>query len=209
MLEGSQDKRAFGGLKRSVMRLLSSDDTIAQGTILSNYHRQLQAASLLAPKAIKSTPDEEVDKILEMLRIEGYPLPERLKQDILMRKVGRVMRDKRYAEVLGLLAPWEQSVWDYKQPTLAGLTADPSKRVSLFRKHLLVDVMLKLLLQGKEGSEAMIGLTQQALVNIDAVDMVSLDASCAVAVDESTCIFKSMLALLTPTLDTSLEDRGL
>ena len=152
--------------------------------------------------------DEELLQTLEMLQVESFPLPERLKIDILLRKIGKATREKHYGEAFELLSPWASSQWNYKQPTLAGLTSDPSKRVSLYRKHFLVDVVLKLLLQGKEAADAMVGLSKQALACIEAVDMVTLDASSAIAMDESGCFFKAVMALLTPTLDISLEDRG-
>ena len=52
----------------------------------------------------------------------------------------------------------------------------------------------------------MVQLSKQALSTLDKVDLVTIDVAASVAVDECNCIFKSLLALLTPTLDIGLEE---
>ena len=127
--------------------------------MLTQFHKQVESASQLAPKLFKGCPAEEMQQTLDMLGLEGVLLPERLKLDILMRRVGRLMSEKKYVEVLDVLSPWAASVFHHNTPNLLGLTDDPSKRVVLFRKHFLVDVTMKLMI--REQPEAESGSAQQ------------------------------------------------
>ena len=71
VLNGTLDRRRVTGLKRAALRNLESEETMAIGNLLSQFHKQVESASLLAPKLFKSCPVEEMMQTLDMLEAEG------------------------------------------------------------------------------------------------------------------------------------------
>eukprot|EP00971_Amphidinium_carterae_P167125 3311589-Amphidinium_carterae.4 len=207
VLDGTQDKRSFTGLKRAATRKQAKPETELVASLLHQYHRQVLAAATVAPKSFPTTPHQEVLAVCDMLVAEQIPHPDHLRYNILMRHVGRLLAEKKYDILLATLNPWSAAEdFNHHAPTLAGLAAEPSKKFSIYKKIMAIELLSKLVLRGEEEKDSCMKICQDCLQEAEKVDLVTVDTSTAYALDELCCMWKALYAICTCTLEPGFED---
>eukprot|EP00971_Amphidinium_carterae_P094936 1878449-Amphidinium_carterae.1 len=207
VLDGSQDKRSFTGLKRAATRKQGKPETELEASLLHQYHRQVLSAATVAPKSFPTCPQQDVMAVCDMLVAEQIPLPDHLKYNILMRHVARLLAERKYSSLIVTLNPWSAAEeFNHHAPTLAGLAAEPTKKFSIYKKIMAVELLAKLVIKGEEEKDSCMMICRECMQEADKVDLVTVDTSTAYALDELTCMWKALYAISSCTLEPGFED---
>eukprot|EP00971_Amphidinium_carterae_P291985 5796253-Amphidinium_carterae.5 len=170
VIEGKQDKRSITGLKRAADRMLAKPDEEVVGAELMQFHRQVLAATQLCPSSFIGCPTEEVMRICDLLVADDFPLPEGLQFRILMRRVGRLVSEACYYELLKVLNPRVTCAFDHLYPKLAGLHDEPRQKLALYKKVVFSELICKVIMKGQDGAASCLSMCQQCLKQSEEVD---------------------------------------
>eukprot|EP00971_Amphidinium_carterae_P351819 6492294-Amphidinium_carterae.1 len=193
VLEGRQDGRAITGLKKAKARKLKNDATRLIGLQLKSWCETVDACAKLAPKGFSATTETEINHALELIKEEKLVLPQAFKDSLFSRRVDRLKDDKDFTTL-------------FSKPALAGLYDTPKQRMTSYKKHLFETVLANLILNGEEQRNHVLEISTIGLHEAETVDTVSLDGTGSATLDESCCIFHSLIAICTHSLDKSLVE---
>ena len=87
----------------------------------------------------------------------------------------KLLAERRYTELLEVIAPWDDQGWSIFKPTLGGLYTTAAKRMPVFKKCLFDKVLGVLIVKGEEQSNTVKELCESSLSKACAVDTVLLD----------------------------------
>eukprot|EP00971_Amphidinium_carterae_P036794 723405-Amphidinium_carterae.4 len=207
------EEKLKGG-KDDVDEEQEADDALHQDTDLKLVGKAASSvvvaptgSDFQSPPLMANVDDENLHKTLAQLEKEEIPFTRGLKERILLRQTSRLVAEHRFAEVITCLNPWAAQEFNWQHPTLAGIPDEPgSSKLSTFKSVLFDKVFCKLILEGESKGDTIKALSQQCLSMVESVDLVALDAGAARTLSECETVWKALWALLTPTLDISLQD---
>eukprot|EP00971_Amphidinium_carterae_P352857 6492754-Amphidinium_carterae.3 len=210
LLEGTHDLRALTALKRSVSTRLKKEgvNPSLEAIHLNAFKDLAVACAKLSPKTFGIVTGEEVQTTVSKVIEEGYTLPYKLKFNILMREVNRLIPERRFKSLVQIISPWAATKFDHTAPMLSGVSETASVRLTTWKAVLFEQVLLPMLLKGEDQLSAVLLVTNECLAMIHAIDMIDLDTAAAVAIDEAKTIFDGILALGTNAIGAHLLDWG-
>ena len=116
------------------------------------------------------------------------------------------MVEKQFSALLGVCSPWETKDWDPFVPCLPGLGANEvGRKMSLWRKLVFGDLLAPLILEGETQKDQVVSICKECLDRASAIDMLEVENQVAQLYDEAACAWRSLIAIITDTLDVSYE----
>ena len=206
--DGTQDGRTTQGLKRSAARKMASKDAEvrAEGHLLSNYSKAVVAAEAVAPKVFWALPKSELKQILAVLQSEGLEFPAVLKYNLVARRAQQLVAERQFSKLLSVCCPWTNAPWDPYSPVLGGLgSSEMGRKMSLWRKLVFGDLLSALLLEGEAQKDHVLAICKESLERACSIDMLEVENMVAQLYDEAVCAWRSLIALISNTLDVSYE----
>ena len=80
------------------------------------------------------------------------------------------------------------------------------KSFHTYKRTMAVEILGKLILKGKEGSDSCLQVCKQCLTSAGEVESVTWATASAMALDELSSVWKALCALIEPTPDPFLEN---
>jgi hypothetical protein len=202
-MDGTLDGRTVNGLKRAVSRLSTSKVDLADATLLRNYLKLVVVAQQLAPSAMQNLSAEDMHSCVATMAAEGAALPPHVKSELVVQKISELMEKGAHEEMMRIISPWEQGEFDYLDPRLGCLGDAMEHKLRIFQKLIFNDIIIAKLLLGAQAAPSLLTFAQLCLTSFSDVDMLELDDLAASALNSALDVWRFLVAVLTPTLDTA------
>eukprot|EP00971_Amphidinium_carterae_P351130 6491928-Amphidinium_carterae.1 len=203
MLGGDMDKRSIDGLRKRVDRLVALNDPDA--LLLKNFLKVIRVAESMTPTNMKSLSLTEFNGAIETLIAEGVEFPIKVRTALLDKRVKDLMQTHSHADIASILNPFVTEPFNAWEPKLAGIGSDSSTQCTTFVDTVFKDILYKLVMGAQDNEQKIVNFVQCCLHLHEprVKDMLDMDETCSVTLDESLSAWRALLALLTPTLDTT------
>ena len=197
------DKRATEGLRKSIQRKFRKEETKLDGQLLQNWQKHVIAALSLAPGNFALLNDEELHNTLTFLALEVPEFPEKTK--VVATLVATLLSERKLDEMLEALSPWQIATFNVQKPCVSGVSWESSKRLAIWRRVLFADAICKFIEDGERGLTPLQHLCKLCLAKTESIDIVYLDNSSALGLEEGKTVWRALLALLSSSLDESVQ----
>eukprot|EP00971_Amphidinium_carterae_P351511 6492147-Amphidinium_carterae.4 len=203
VLVNNVDGRSLQGLKKALTRC-QAREAYAEANLLSTYKKQIEMAQCLIPSQIKVVSQKELDDALSMLSHENVVLPLSVQQDLLKRAVQNQISKKAYTDILPMINPFIDELFDPKSPKLSGLV-DPDK-VSYFVEVLFTDILIPMIYHGENSAVEVTALSQACLEYFLEVDLLDMGPQTVSVHDEACAAWAGLLAVGRRVLSGTVEE---
>eukprot|EP00971_Amphidinium_carterae_P327481 6458877-Amphidinium_carterae.3 len=209
-MDGTTDLRALTGFKRSVAaRIKKEGEDAGVDTLQLQAFKDLCVASaMLAPATFAEQLTEDVHKTVNRALEEGVILPYKVKFNMLMREVNRLVKSQQYMALIPILSPWQCEPFDYKQPKVSGLSEAAGVRLTTWRTCVFEKVLCPLVRKGETELKTVLAICDVCMKLGEEVDPVNLDTAAALGLDEINCICLALLGAGSNTVDCKYEECG-
>eukprot|EP00971_Amphidinium_carterae_P350966 6491831-Amphidinium_carterae.2 len=207
-MDGSTDLRPLTGFKRSVAAKVKKEgeDAGVDTLQLQVFKDLCVSCSLLGPLTFAEQSTENVHKTVSRALEEGVTLPYKLKFNILMREVNRLVKSQNHMALIGILSPWQSERFDYMHPKVSGLSETASVRLTTWRTCVFDKVLCPLLQKGEAELKTVLCICSVCIKLGEEVDPVNLDTATALALDEINCICLALIGAGSSAVDAKYEE---
>eukprot|EP00971_Amphidinium_carterae_P323336 6425933-Amphidinium_carterae.3 len=188
LLEGTQDLRSKTGLERDVEKKMANEDT------------------QVSVKKFAKASTANIEKVCQALEKERIALPPKWKYCVLMRHINALISEQKYTEAVCVLNPWSTEAFNWRRPSLSGLSEDGPERYNTYKSAVFDDILCKMVIKGADKAMLVMSLVEQLLQIANTVDFCMLAAAPATLLSESFTAWRCLKALLAKDLDASLAD---
>ena len=203
MMAGLVDRRSVNGLRKQVNRMVESGD--AEAFRLKNFLRLVEQAEMLNVPHLNSMSEHELVEVIRNMKNEEVEFPWVTRKHLVHRRVKGLTDAGDWMGLLMVLQLVGGEPFDALTPTLSTVSDNAKDKAQLLELYVVKNVIIKLVKQGVASETQLRSFLDYAEPALQHVDLVELESPIAVVVDQCICCCRALRALMSPTIDLSLQ----
>ena len=209
LLQGDTDGRSVSGMEKALARMEEKDDDRMAVANLKSLCKLVKLCQHLSKTPIRSMPEEELQVSFSQLATEQIPLPEAMMSGLLTRKGTQLVEAGEMGALLDCMNPFvapPASGFSFNAPVLSAISSDQRARLDYYNKMIFEKIVLDMVKAGESKSQALLEFATTAAAKLDEVDLVELCSTGVKELNEHLAVWRCLIALLSDTMNVSLQD---